>query len=169
MSGWLELFIAVATVAIVIQMAILLAMFLQMRSAIQQFGQIAERLHARVDPLLVRINNIVEDSEDRIASVMSDTAEIARIARGSAQRADRVFSETVERLHLQVIHADQILTGVLALVEEAGSKFRTTLWEPFQKASAILKGLKVGLDMIRGNRSRRPEADSSRQDEELFI
>jgi len=169
MSGWLEAFIVVATLAIVIQMVILLAMFLQMRAAIQQFGRIAEKLHARVDPLLVRVNRIVEDSEDRIASVMSDTAEIARIARGSAQRVDRVFSETVERLQLQVIRADQILTGVLALVEEAGSKFRSTLWEPFQKASAILKGLKVGLDMIRGNRNRRSESDSSRQDEELFI
>jgi DNA anti-recombination protein RmuC len=169
MSGWLEAFIVVATLAIVIQMVILLAMFLQMRVALRQFAQITEKLHSRLDPLLVRINRIVEDSEDRIASVMSDTAEIARIARGSAQRVDRVFNETLERLRIQVLRADQILTGVLELVEDAGSKFRTTLWEPFQKASAILKGLKVGLDMIRGNRRRRSEPDPARQDEELFI
>ena len=169
MSGWLEAFIVVATLAIVIQMVILLAMFLQMRVALRQFSRIAEQLHARVDPLLARVNRIVEDSQDRIASVMGDTAEIARIARGSAQRVDRVFSESVERLRLQIIRADQILTGVLEMVEDAGSKFRTTLWEPFQKASAILKGLKVGLDMIRGDRHRRPQPDPAHQDEELFI
>ena len=48
MSGWLELFIAVATVAIVIQMAILLAMFLQLRTAIGTFTRIALQLQAKM-------------------------------------------------------------------------------------------------------------------------
>ncbi len=41
MSGWLEAFIVIATIAIVIQMAILLAMFLQIRVAIREFTRIA--------------------------------------------------------------------------------------------------------------------------------
>lgn len=169
MSGWVEAFIIVATIAIVIQMAILLAMFLQMRMAIENFTRLANDLHARLDPILLRINRILEDSEDRIATVMGDAAEISRIARGQAQKIDRVFTEVVERLRVQVIRTDQILTGVLEVVEDAGTKVRNTVWAPIHQASALLKGLKVGLDFIRGQQRRRQEPDSATQDEELFI
>jgi len=111
MSGWTEAFIIIATIAIVIQMAILLAMFVQLRTAIENFTRLANDLHTRIDPILLRVNRILEDSEDRIASVMGDAAEITRIARGQAQKVDRVFTEAVERLRVQVIRADQILPG----------------------------------------------------------
>jgi hypothetical protein len=72
-------------------------------------------------------------------------------------------------LRIQVIRADQILTGALEVVEDAGSRVRRTLWGPIHQASALIKGLKVGLDFIRGQQRRRPEPDSITQDEELFI
>lgn len=168
MSGWLNWFIVIATIAIVIQMAILVAMFVQMRIAVRQFTRIAMQLQARIDPILLRTNRILEDSEDRIRSIMGDAAELTRLARSQAQKVDRVFTDAVERLRVQVMRADQILTGTLEVIEDAGSTFRSKLWQPFQQASAVLKGVKAGLDFIRGQR-RRPEPDSVTQDEELFI
>jgi hypothetical protein len=100
---------------------------------------------------------------------MGDAAEITRIARGSAQKVDRVFTDAVERLRIQVIRADHILNGALEVVEDAGSRFRKTLWGPIHQASALLKGLKVGLDFIRGQQKRRSDSDTATQDEELFI
>jgi len=125
-------------------------------------------LQSKIDPILVRTSRILEDSEDRIASIMGDAAEITRVARGSAQKIDRVFTEAVERLRIQVIRADQILTGAMEVLEDTGTRFRKSLWEPVQQASAILKGLKVGLDFLRGQR-RGSQSESARQDEELFI
>jgi hypothetical protein len=167
MSGWLEAFIVVATFAIVIQMAILLAMFVQLRSAIVTFTRIASQLQARMDPILVRTNRILEDSEERIASIMGDGAEIARVARSQAQKVDRVFTDMVERLRIQVARADHILTGALEVIEETGSTFRSKVWKPVHQASAVLKGIKVGLEFIRSGK--RPESDAATQDEELFI
>jgi len=167
MSGWLEAFIVVATFAIVIQMAILLAMFVQLRSAIGTFTRIASQLQARLDPILVRTNRILEDSEERIASIMGDGAEIARVARSQAQKVDRVFTDLVERLRIQVVRADHILTGTLEVIEETGSTFRSKVWKPVHQASAVLKGIKAGLEFIRSGK--RPESDAATQDEELFI
>jgi hypothetical protein len=167
MSGWLELFIAVAAAAIVIQMAVLLAMFMQLRTAIATFTRIALQLQARLDPILTRTNRILEDSEERIASIMGDGAEIARLARGQAQKVDRVLTDMAERLRIQVVRADHILTGVLEVIEETGTTFRSKVWKPVRQASAILKGIKAGLEFIRSGR--RPEPDSVTQDEELFI
>jgi ABC-type transporter Mla subunit MlaD len=168
MSGWLEVFIAVATIAIVIQMAILLAMFLQMQAAIKNLTRIATQLQARIDPILVRTNHILEDSEDRIRSIMGDAAEVTRVARSQAQKVDRVFTDAVERLRIQIIRADQILTGTLEVIEDAGTTIRDKVWDPINKVSAVLKGVKAGLDFFR-DRRRPPQPDAATQDEELFI
>ncbi len=168
MSGLVEAFIIVATIAIVIQMGILVAMFIQMRAAMKQFTRIAMQLQARLDPILLRTNRILEDSEDRIRSIMGDAAELTRLARSQAQKVDRVFTDAVERLRIQIVRADHILTGTLEVIEEAGSTVRSKLWQPVHQASAVLKGIKAGLDFIRGQK-RRPEPDAATQDEELFI
>ena len=100
MSGWVEAFIVIAAIAIVVQVAILLALVLQVRVAIQNFTRIASQLQARIDPILLRTNRILEDSEDRIASIMSDAAELTRVARSQAQKVDRVFTDTLDRLRI---------------------------------------------------------------------
>jgi hypothetical protein len=169
MSGWLEAFIVVATVAIVIQMAILLAMFIQMRATVQQFSRLAAELQAKLDPILVRTSRILEDSEERIASLLGDASEITRVARSQAQRVDRVFTDAIERLRIQVVRADHILTGTLEVIEETGSRVRRTVWEPVHQASAVLKGIQAGLEFFRGQHRPRPHPDSEPQDEELFI
>jgi hypothetical protein len=168
MSGLLVWFIAIATIAIVIQMGILVAIFLQVRTAIETFSRIAQQLQARMDPILLRTNRILEDSEERLASIMGDGAEIARLARGQAQKVDRVFTDMVERLRIQVVRADHILTGALEVIEETGTTFRSKVWKPVHQASAVLKGIKAGLEFIRGGR-RSETSDAAEQDEELFI
>src|SRR5580658_8944635 len=166
MSGWVQAFIIIAAVAIVVQMAILVAMFVQLKMSMQEFTRIANDLQGRVDPILLRVNRILEDSEERISSVMGDAAEITRLARGQAQKMDRIFTETIERLRIQVIRADQILTGALEVVDEAGTKFRNTLWGPIRQASAVMKGIKVGLDILRNQQERRPASEAAAEEDE---
>lgn len=166
-SGLITAFIIIAALAILLQAVILLVMAVQMKSSVERLLKITNDLHGRIDPILTRTSRILDDSEDRISSIMGDAAEITRIARGQAQKVDRVFTDAVERLRLQVIRADQILTGTLEVVEDAGSKFRRTVWMPVQQASALLKGLKAGLEFLRS--SNRPKSDAVQQDEELFI
>jgi hypothetical protein len=168
MNVWIQAFVVIAAVAIVIQMAILLAMLVSMKGAIEKFTKIADDLTGRIDPILVRTNRILEDSEDKIASIMADGAEVTRMARGQAQKIDRVFTDSLERVRVQVIRADQILTGALEVIEDTGTKVRNTLWGPVHQVSAVLKGVKVGIDVLRGVQ-RRAEPDGAPQDEELFI
>jgi len=169
MSGWLDAFIFIAAIAIVLQMAILLALFIQVRTALAKFDRVTTDLQSKLNPILIRVNRILEDSEDRIASIMGDAAELTRVARSQAQKVDRIFTESIERLRIQILRADIILTGVLEVVEDAGSKFRDNLWGPVQKASAVIRGIKVGLDFLRGQRRRSSEGEPATQDEELFI
>ena len=143
-------------------------MVVRMGVLFQHLTRLTSEFQSKIDPILARTTRILDDSESRIASIMGDAAEITHVARSQAQKVDRVFTDAVERLRIQVIRADQIIGGTLEVIEETGSKVRRTLWTPFYQASAVLKGLKVGLDIMRGH-NHRPEPDPAHQDEELFI
>lgn len=167
MPGWVAAFVVIAAVAIVMQMVIMLGMYLQFKETNRQVMRVLHDLDARVSPILLRVSRILDDSEDRISSIVGDAAEITRIARGQAQKVDRVFSDAVERLRIQVIRADQILTGTLEVIEDMGSKVKHSVTGPVMQVSAVLKGIKVGLDFIRGVQHRRGAENTA--DEELFI
>ena len=168
MSGLLEAFIVVASIAIVVQSAMLVGMFFQIKNAIREITKVTNEFQNRMGPILLRVSRILDDSEERIHSIMSDASEITRVARTQAQKVDRVFSEALERLRTQIQRADQVLTGTLETIEQAGSTFKNSVWRPVQQASALLKGIKVGIDVLRGRRES-PEGAPVTEDEELFI
>ncbi len=168
MANWLPFFVVVTALAVVVQMFILLFIYLQFKQMTEQMTRIATELQTKIDPILTRLNRLLEDSQGRMTSIVGDAAEILHLARGQAQKIDRVFNEAVDRLRLQIIRADQILTGALESVEEAGAEFRRTVWGPVQKASAFIKGVKTGLDFFRSQR-RSPERAREHSDEGLFI
>lgn len=169
MSGLVEAFIIIAAIAIVIQVVVLVAMFVQLKFAIQEITKVTNELQNRMGPILLRVSRILDDSEERVHSIMTDAAEITRVARTQAQKVDRVFSEAIERLRVQILRADQILTGTLEVIEDTGSKFKNSVWRPVQQASALIKGIKVGIDVLRGRRGGTDDEAPVTEDEELFI
>jgi hypothetical protein len=170
MQVWLEFFSIVAAIALVVQVVILTALFFQMRRTTENVNRLANDLQSRVGPILTRVQILLDDTQPKISSMVNDASHIVYLARGQAQKVDRVFTDAADRLRGQLLHADRILTGTLEAVEDAGAKFRSRFWRPLQKATALVQGIKVGLDLLRSRRggSRRDEP-REQQEEELFI
>lgn len=168
MESWLPFFVIVTALAVVLQMVILLAMYLQFRRTSERMTQIATDLQARLTPILSRLQVFVDDTQPRITAMVADAAEIVHVARGQAQKVDRIFSEAADRLRNQLIHVDQILSGTLETIEDAGSRIRRTVWGPVQQASALIKGIQAGLEFFRARR-RPAERSVEQPDEGLFI
>jgi uncharacterized protein YoxC len=172
MQFWLEFFCIVAAVALVVQVVILTMLFFQLRRTTENVNRLVGDLHTRVGPILTRAQILLDDTQPKISSMVTDASHIVYLARGQAQKIDRVFTDAADRLRGQLVHADRILTGTLEAVEDAGAKFSHSFWRPMQKASALVQGIKVGLDLLRSRRSRnRRSGDEPReqQEEELFI
>src|SRR6266852_5045455 len=170
MQTWVAVFIVVTAVAVVLQMTILAALYFQMRRTTENVNRLMGELQARVGPILTRVQILLDDTQPQISSMVADASHIVYLARGQAQKVDRVFTEAADRLRGQLVHADRILTGALEAVEDAGSQFRTSFWRPVQKASALVQGIKVGLDLLRSRRGRRSgDEPREQQEEELFI
>jgi hypothetical protein len=169
MPSWMAVFVVVATIAIIVQMGILVAMYVQFRTTTRQMYQIASDVQRKIDPILIRVNRVLENSEEKISSIVTDAAEMTRTARAQAQKVDRVVTEALDRMRAQIVRVDTILTGALETIEDAGVKFRRSFLGPLQNASAVLRGIKTGIDFIRGQRGSKPSEARQEQDEELFI
>ena len=171
MQVWLEVFSLVAAVALVVQVIILTALFFELRRTTENMNRLVGDLHTRIGPILTRVQILLDDTQPKISTMVNDAAHVVYLARGQAQKIDRVFTDAADRLRGQLVHADRILTGTLEAVEDAGYKLKTSFWRPLHKASALVQGIKVGLDLLRSRRDSGSRKDDSResQEEELFI
>jgi type IV secretory pathway VirB2 component (pilin) len=167
METWVAFFVIVACLAIIMQAVILTGMFLAMKKTSEQVIRVSTEINTKLLPVLEQTNAILQDSRSRISSAVADAAEIAHIARNQANRFDRLMAEGLEMLRTQVVHADQVITGVLESVEEAHTTVRKTVTGPVSQMAAVLRGLKAGLDMFTSSKAERTRPQSS--EEELFI
>ncbi|HYK39987.1 MAG TPA: DUF948 domain-containing protein [Candidatus Eremiobacteraceae bacterium] len=167
MENWVGI---VVTIALIVQVVVLTMLFIQTRKTAQEVEKSINDFNNKVSPILTRVQILLDDTQPKISTMVSDAAHIVYLARGQAQKVDRVFTDATDRFRGQLVRADRILTGTLEAVEEAGSQFRHSFWAPVRKASALVQGIKVGIDLLRSRRansSRREEP--LEQEEELFI
>jgi hypothetical protein len=177
MQVWLEIFSIVAALALVVQVVILTVLLFEMRRTSQNVNRVVGEVQSRMGPILTRVQILLDDTQPKISGMVNDASHIVYLARGQAQKVDRVFTEAADRLRGQLVHMDHILTGALEAVEDAGSQVKNSFWRPMHKASALVQGIKVGLDLLRSRRrgwdgrSERRRSDEPRepQEEELFI
>jgi methyl-accepting chemotaxis protein len=169
MDKWVQVFVVVAALAIVVQTAMLTALFLQMKRLSERLERFTGDLETRLTPILSRVQFFIEDTQPKISEMVADAAHVVYLARAQAQKVDRVFTEASDRLRGQLVRADRILTGALEAMEDAGSKFSHNVWRPVQKVSALMQGIKVGIDLLRTRRGNRRPEEPLEQEEELFI
>jgi hypothetical protein len=171
MESWMPYFVIVTAAAIVLQAVVLIALFVQLRRTAARVEQTVADLNNRVSPIISRVQLLVEDISPRISGIIADASEVSRLTRGQAQKVDRILNETLERLRLQLIHVDQLLTSAMDGFEELGSRLKQTVWEPVVRANALIRGIKVGIDFFRTVRQGRVPGESSneREDKSMFI
>ncbi|MGA2421355.1 MAG: DUF948 domain-containing protein [Candidatus Acidiferrum sp.] len=173
MESWFIVLSIVSTIALIVQVTILALLFFEAKRTMEKVNRATDDMNARVGPLLTRVQLLLDDTQPKITSMVNDASHVVYLARGQAQKVDRVMTDAADRLRGQLVHADRILTGALEAVEDAGIQMRRSVLQPVRKASALLTGIKVGLDILRSRRAASgtnpPDEPSEQQEEELFI
>jgi len=167
----MQLFIVVAALTLVVQAGILVLLFYQLRKTSESVNKMVGDLHSRMGPILTRTQIMLDETQPKISALVEDASHIVYLTRTQAQKFDRIATEASDRLRGQLVHVDRILTGTLEAVEDAGSQVRRSFWGPVHKASALVQGIKIGLDVLRSRRpSPSPASDAPvEQEDELFI
>ena len=167
----IEIFSIIAAIALIVQVGILIGLFLQLKRTTESINRMVDDLHTRIGPILTRTQILLDDTQPKIATLVDDAAHVVYLARAQAQKMDKVFTEASDRLRGQLVRADRILTGTLEAVEDAGTQVRRSFLGPVQKVSAVVQGIKVGLDFLRARRghTQLDTIESLEQEDELFI
>ena len=98
MQFWTAFFSIVAAIALVVQVAILIGLFLQLKRTTESINKMVSDLHTRMGPILTRTQILLDDTQPKISTLVEDASHIVYLARGQAQKMDRVFSEATDRL-----------------------------------------------------------------------
>ena len=166
----LGIWIAVTSLAVLMQAIAMVVIAISVKKTSDKVTKMAEDTQRKIEPVLSRLQYTLDDLQPRLSTITANAAEITDVATRQTYKFDRVLTEAVDRMRDQVVRADQILTGALEGLEEAGSEFKRTVWGPVQKATALIRGVQTGIDFLRETRRRQGRGDGRpASEEELFI
>ena len=168
-SNLLTLFVAVTSIAVVIQAAILVALFLTMRNRSARALAIAEQVQARAIPALESAQAILADAGPKIQIITNNLVAVTGTLKTEVERVDLTVADLLDRTRLQIIRADELVSRAMDRVEETTELVQHSVISPVRQVSAIIQGLTAGLGAFFGKRMRTSEDGAAEQDEELFI
>lgn len=167
-EGVLTAFVIVTSLAVVIQAAILFAMFQALRQLRQAVIRIDTRIKENFHPLLRSITSVADAVREPVRVLLSNLADISGLLRQRSEAADAVAGELLDRFRVQALHADELLTTTLERAQAAVDTVERGVLAPIRELSALLAGVRRGLEFFVGRR-RRPTGERAPQEEEMFI
>jgi len=164
---WLIVFVGVASVAIVLQLAVLWAFYKAATHSSQQMQQTVVRLEQKTDPILTTAQAILEDAQPKIREITSNLAEATAIARAQVSQVADTTSEIVERARLQAARLDELIHSTLEKVENTTDFLQNSVVRPVRRVHAIVQALGAGLSFFR--RRSQQKIEEAGDEEEMFI
>jgi len=148
----LTIFVAVTAVAVVIQMAILLALYLSVKKTSERVNGLADRLEKQAMPMIESARTLVVDSRPKIEDMIQSLSSSTQIVKSQIERLDVTITDVVDRTRLQVIRADELVTRTMDRVEETTDMVHHTVMSPVRQLSAVMTGVMAGIGNYVGGR-----------------
>lgn len=172
MDEKLTIFIAITAAAVVLQMLILLGMYLAMRKLSVRMEALADKvedatgtLQVRVLPVIDNVKAFIETSRPKVDILLDNLSHISTTARGSVERIDTTVNDAVDRMRLQVIRGDEMLTRTMDRIEETSEKVQHSVMSPVRQVSGIVQAISTGVGAYFNQQKRRNGGPS----DEMFI
>ena len=166
-------FIAVTAAAVLLQAAILVALYLSMRKSSARMEALALEVKSKAVPTLESAQAMLTELRPRLTVIADNLMETTHSVRAQVERMDATVSDAVDRARLQVIRADELLSRTLDRVEETSDMVHKTVISPVRQFSGLLQGVTAGIEFLLGGRGRRNggsrEARRPVPQDEMFI
>ncbi len=170
LDQWMVLFDAAVSIAVILQMVILFALFLTVRKALAQMQVLSGEMRDKAIPAIESAHSLLKDSRPKIDAILENTTKTSELARLNMAKLDSSLSDVLDRGRKQIIRTDALVTRTLDRVEETSEIVHRTVVSPVRKFSAIVEGVTAGLEHFLG-KNRNP-GNGRRKDapqDDLFI
>ena len=165
----ITVFVVVAAVALVLQMAILFALYKALRQTSERMEGIAGRLEQQAAPVLTTAAAILEDAQPKIAEITANLAETSATVRTHVVQVGEATGEIVERARMQAARLDEFIVNAAHKVEATSELLQSKVFLPMRRIRAVVTALNAGLAFFKSYRPRHKTNGESVEDEEMFI
>jgi hypothetical protein len=165
-------FIFMTGAAVMLQAAVLLAMYLAMRKSGERMETLAAEVKTKVLPTVEQAQAMLTEISPKLQVIADNLQDATTVLRDQVQRVDASVKDAVDRGHLQIIRADELLTRTLDRVEQTSDMVHQTVISPIRQLSGLMQGITVGLDFLFGSRGRKNGSREERRpvpQDEMFI
>jgi signal-transduction protein with cAMP-binding, CBS, and nucleotidyltransferase domain len=161
-------FVAVAAVAIVLQLLTLFALYTASKKTSQRVEALAKKIEDEALPTLTAARTLLTESGPKIQETIANLQRTSAIVREKAERISVTADVAIDRARLQIIRADELVTRSLAHAEETTETLNYIVNTPLRHVTAILSGIFAGLSEFTGGRKVR-RTGRAVPNEEMFI
>lgn len=164
----LTIFIAVTAAAVVLQAGILFGMYLAVRKSGARIEALADEVRTKVLPTAETAHSMLLELRPKIETAVANVTESTTMIRAQLQRLDATVSDLIDRSHLQVIRADDLVSRTLDRVEETTEMVHQSVVSPVRQLTGLVRGVTTALEYLTNARRRRQGGVTIPQDE-MFI
>jgi hypothetical protein len=168
-STALTVFIAITSVAVVLQMAILLGLFLTVRRIGAQMESIALDFQRRVIPIVENTRDVLADATPKLKEITSNLTEVSDTLKKQAATLGDAAVEMAMRARNKVAQADEMISHTLERVERTTGAMQNSVLSPVRRVNGILQGISVGIGAFLNQKRERNDRERRSNDEGMFI
>ena len=166
----LTIFVAVAAVAMTIQMIILYALYKAVSGTAAKVESLVVKVETRAIPMLDATASILEDAQPKISAIAGNLAETSGIIRERVEHISAATGEVVERARLQAARLDDLVSDTSDKIANTTQFLQNTIFAPVRRIQAILQAISAGLRFMRRSKGAgRVHQTAVEEDEEMFI
>jgi methyl-accepting chemotaxis protein len=176
----LTAFIAVTAAAVVLQMLILFGMFLAIRKVTGRVEALADKVEdttgivqQKVLPLVdnakamqQQVQEFITTARPKIEKLVDNASEVSDTAKATVDRLNLTVNDAIDRLRLQVIRGDEMVTRTIDRIEDTSEKVQHTVMSPVRQVSGIMQAISTGVGAYFNQQRRRRNGGPA---DEMFI
>lgn len=173
----MTVFVAVAAIALVIQVGMLFGMWKSARATQQAVTALQpkiaslipkiEAIAPKVEALAESSRQAVDEGRTSLKEITQRTTEILDITQRQLTRIEGVVEDATQRARVQFDRAEMVMDDAMNRAQETVSVVHGGIMKPIREINAVATGLRAAIHyFVRGNR---PSPDQVTADEEMFI
>jgi hypothetical protein len=151
----LTVFIALTGFAVLLQAAVLLAMYMAMRKSGERMEALASEVKTKVMPTVDQAQQMMTTMRPQLEVIVDNIEGASTAIRSQIERVDATVTDAMDRARLQIIRGDELLTRTMDRVEHTSEMVQKTVVSPVRQLSGLMQGITVGLEFLFGGRNRR--------------
>ncbi len=165
----LKLFIAVTTIAVVVQAGILVGLYLSLRKSSAKIEALASEVLNSALPAMETVLGMMVELRPKIEAMTVNISESSALVRDQLGRIDATLTDALDRTRLQVIRADELLNRTMDRVEETSEVVHKTVLSPLRQVNGLMSAISTGVEVFLGQRKRHPKNGAGVPQDEMFI